>query len=367
MPNREKRHRGYDYVLLIPTLLLLGLGLVTIFSASSFLAERNVGDSYYYLKKQLVFCLLGISLMIIAKNIPVSVYRRLAYPLLFLSIGLLTLLFFPQMGHKVGGACRWLRLPGFNFQPSELAKLALAIYVAYSMEKKGPDMALFSRGFLPHILVAGIFMVLILLQPDLGTSVIIACWLTVLLFVGGVNILHLILMLILTAPLLGWLITQAGYRLNRWWAWLHPWEDPQGMGYQIIHSFLAFGSGGIFGVGLGNSKQKLFYLPEPHTDFILSILAEELGLLGMAFVITLFTVLIMRGMKIALHARDLYSTYLALGISCFLGLQILVNMGVVMGLLPTKGLTLPLISYGGSSLVVTLLSIGILHSISSKR
>ena len=139
------------------------------------------------------------------------------------------------------------------------------------------------------------------------------------------------------------------------------------MGYQIIHSFLAFGSGGIFGVGLGNSKQKLFYLPEPHTDFILSILAEELGLLGMAFVITLFTVLIMRGMKIALHAKDLYSTYLALGISCFLGLQILVNMGVVMGLLPTKGLTLRLISYGGSSLVVTLLSIGILHSISSKR
>ncbi|MBW1768424.1 MAG: FtsW/RodA/SpoVE family cell cycle protein, partial [Deltaproteobacteria bacterium] len=155
--------------------------------------------------------------------------------------------------------------------------------------------------------------------------------------------------------------------LKRWWAFINPWEDPQGLGFQIIHSFLAFGSGGIFGVGLGNSKQKLFYLPEPHTDFILSIVAEELGLVGLATIIMLFCVLVMRGMKIALDASDLYSSYLALGISSLIGLQVLVNMGVVMGLLPTKGLTLPLISYGGSSLVVNLLGIGILLSISARR
>ena len=168
-------------------------------------------------------------------------------------------------------------------------------------------------------------------------------------------------------PVLMYLVWQADYRLKRWWAFLNPWEDPQGLGFQIIHSFLAFGSGGIFGVGLGNSKQKLFYLPEPHTDFILSIVAEELGLVGLVTIIVLFSILIMRGIKISLTARDLYSSYLALGIISFIGLQVLVNMGVVMGLLPTKGLTLPLISYGGSSLVINLVSIGILLSISARR
>jgi len=174
-------------------------------------------------------------------------------------------------------------------------------------------------------------------------------------------------LMLLSMPLLLWLIWRADYRLKRWWAFLNPWEDPQGLGFQIIHSFLAFGSGGIFGVGLGNSKQKLFYLPEPHTDFILSVVAEELGLLGLGTLVTLFGILIFRGIKIALDAPDMYSSYLALGISSLLGLQVLINMGVVMGLLPTKGLTLPLISYGGSSLVISLLSIGILLNISSRR
>ena len=228
-------------------------------------------------------------------------------------------------------------------------------------------MALFSKGFLPHLLVAGAFITLILLQPDLGTSAIIGCWLLILLFVGGVNLLHLFSIVLLAIPFFIWLIWQADYRLKRWWAFVNPWEDPQGLGFQIIHSFLAFGSGGIFGVGLGNSKQKLFYLPEPHTDFILSIVGEELGFVGLATIIILFSILIMRGINIALNADDLYSSYLAMGISSFIGLQVLVNMGVVMGLLPTKGLTLPLISYGGTSLVITLLSIGILLSISARR
>jgi cell division protein FtsW len=305
--------------------------------------------------------------MVLAKNIPSTLYRKLAYPFLFIGVALLVLVFVPGISLKVGGASRWLRLAGLSFQPSELAKLSLAVYVAYSMAKKGSNLASFSQGLLPHLLVTGLFMVLILLQPDLGTAVIIGCWLMVVLFAGGVGSLQLLSVMLFSLPLIAWLISGADYRLRRWSAFMNPWEDPQGLGFQIIHSFLAFGSGGIYGVGLGNSKQKLFYLPEPHTDFILSIVAEEVGLLGVAAVVVLFGILILRGIKVALDAPDLYSSYLALGISCFLGIQVLVNMGVVMGLLPTKGLTLPLMSYGGSSLVVNLLSIGILLNISSRR
>jgi cell division protein FtsW len=182
-----------------------------------------------------------------------------------------------------------------------------------------------------------------------------------------VKLRHLLSLFLLSLPLLIYLVSKADYRLKRWWAFLNPWDDPRGLGFQIIHSFLAFGSGGILGVGLGNSKQKLFYLPEPHTDFILSIVAEELGLVGFAVIVILFGILIMRGIKIALSAPDLYSSYLALAISIFLGLQVLINMGVVLGLLPTKGLTLPFISYGGSSLVISLIGIGILLNISARR
>lgn len=367
MSIKKQEQGGYDYFILIPTILLFGLGLVAIYSSSSFLAEYELGDSYFYLKKQAFFGLLGLCLLIVAKNIPATVYRRIVYPLLFISFALLLTLFIPGLGRTVGGACRWLKVAGFAIQPSELAKLSLAVYIAYSMSKKGPGMSNFSKGLLPHLVVVGSFMILILLQPDLGTTVILGCWLMILLFVGGLNLFQLFSLVLVAFPLVLWLISRADYRLKRWWAFLNPWEDPQGLGFQIIHSFLAFGSGGIFGVGLGNSKQKLLYLPEPHTDFILSIMAEELGLVGMAGIIILFAILIMRGIMIALDAPDLYSSYLALGISTLIGLQVLINMGVVMGLLPTKGLTLPLLSYGGSSLMVTFISIGILLSISARR
>lgn len=367
MAGKDQTDQSYDYILLVPTLMLLVLGLVATYSASSFLAEHRWGDSYFYLKRQGIFCLVGIGLMIVAKNIPTALYRKLVYPVLIFSLLLLVLLLIPGISTKVGGSSRWLRYGDLSFQPSELAKLALSIYIAYSMAKKGSKMGVFSKGFLPHLLVSGIFMTLILLQPDLGTSVIIGCWVLVLLFVGGVNILQLFFTLVLFAPILLWLIWQENYRLRRWWVFLNPWQDPDGLGFQIIHSFLALGSGGLFGVGLGNSKQKLFYLPEPHTDFILAILGEELGLIGLSFVVILFAVLIVRGIRIALNANDIYDTYLATGISMMMGLQVLINMGVVLGLLPTKGLTLPLISYGGSSLVMTLFNIGVLLSISSSR
>jgi len=305
--------------------------------------------------------------MIIAKNMPARFYTRIVYPLLGVSLALLVLLLIPGFGVKVGGACRWLRVAGFSFQPSELAKLSLAFYIAFSLARGGSETGSFFKGLLPHLLVAGAFMALIVLQPDLGTTVILGCWLLLILFVGGVRLLHLFSLLLLSVPLLVYLIHKADYRLKRWWAFLKPWDDPQGLGFQIIHSFLAFGSGGLLGVGLGNSKQKLFYLPEPHTDFILSIVAEELGLAGFALVVILFGILILRGIKIALDAPDLYSTYLAFSITMLMGLQVLVNMGVVLGLLPTKGLTLPFISYGGSSLVISLIGVGVLLNISARR
>lgn len=367
MADKKKNTGGYDLMILVPTIILLGIGLVAIYSASSFLAEHEFHDSYYYLKRQALFVAVGLLLLMIVKNVPVHYYRKLVYPALVISFLLLVMLFIPGFGRKVGGACRWLSLGSFALQPSELAKLSLALYMAYSMSKKGTNMSSFWKGFVPHIIIVGAFMFLILLQPDLGTTIIIGCWLMILLFVAGLNLFQLLGIAIISCPIVFWLMTHADYRVKRLSAFMNPWKDPHGLGFQIIHSFLAFGSGGIFGVGLGNSKQKLFYLPEPHTDFILSIIAEELGLIGVSIIILLFSILIIRGIKIALDAADLYSTYLALGITTLLGLQVVINMGVVMGLLPTKGLTLPLLSYGGSSLLVNLLGIGILLSISAKR
>jgi cell division protein FtsW len=364
--SKKSDQVGYDYLILAPAILLFGLGLIAIYSASSYLAARGFGDSYFYLKRQAFFGFLGICLLIAAKNIPPDFYTRLVYPALITSLILLIMVLIPGIGSKVGGATRWIRIGGFSLQPSELAKLSLALYIAYSMAKKGPVMSSFTKGFLPHLIVVGSFMCLILMQPDLGTTVIIGSWLMILLFVGGLNVLQLLLMGILACPVVYWLIFSTKYRVDRWTAYMNPWDDPQGLGYQIIHSFLAFGSGGILGVGLGNSKQKLLYLPEPHTDFILSIVAEELGLIGVAAVIILFSILIIRGIKISLNAPDLYSSYLALAISVLIGLQVIINMGVVMGLLPTKGLTLPFLSYGGSSLLVNMIGVGILLSISSR-
>ncbi len=366
MPEKAATDSGYNYMILIPTMLLICLGLVMIYSASSNLGQLRLADGYFFLKRQAIFCLIGIPLMFVARYVPYTLYSRFVYPLLMISACFLGLLYVPALAREIGGARRWLNLGPFSFQPSELVKFSLAVYMAYSMSKKSAEMTSFSRGVLPHLLVAGILMLLVLLQPDLGTTVIIALWLLISLFVGGVRIFHLSSLFLLCSPVVIWLISRADYRIKRWLAFLDPWEDPSGIGFQIIHSFLAFGSGGIFGAGLGNSKQKLFYLPESHTDFVLSITGEELGLLGVTTIIILFGTLIMGGIRVALKARDLYSTYLALGITSFLGLQVIINMAVVLGLLPTKGLTLPLISYGGSSLIMTLLSIGVLLNISAR-
>jgi len=365
VPNRGTAY-NYEPFILISVLLLIGIGLVAVYSASSVLAEERFGDHYYYLKRQIGFCLFGLLFMILAKNINYLFYRRMVYFFLGSSLILLVLLFAPGLGVKVGGAQRWFRFGFISIQPSEIAKLSLAIFVAYSMSKNIENIGTFFHGLLPHLLVAAIFITLILLQPDLGTAIIIGMWMLILLFIGGVNLGQILVLVGLITPVVFYLVSHTAYRLNRWWAFLNPWEDPHGFGFQIIHSFLAFGSGGLLGAGIGNSKQKLFYLPEPHTDFILAIIAEEIGFIGVSVLLILFAFIIIRGIKIALNAPELFGTYLAMGISCMLALQVIVNMGVVMAILPTKGLTLPFISYGGSSLIVSLIGMGILMNISKR-
>ena len=357
---------NYDYPLLVAVLLLLGFSLLMVYSASSHIAAYRIGDSNYYLKRQATFCLFGLLVMLLARYVPVRIYGKLAYPILLLSLGLLMAVFIPGLGKKVGGAYRWLKVGPLTIQPAEFAKFALGVYMAYSMAKKGSQMASFWRGIFPHLVVAGVVMGLLVSQPDLGTAVIIGAWLFIMLFVGGCRFHYLLSLVLCAIPFVYLLVIHVGYRLKRWWAFLNPWKDPTGVGFQIIHSFFAFGSGGLLGVGIGASKQKLFYLPEPHTDFVFSIVGEELGFLGVCGVVAVFCFIIVRGVQISLSAKDLYSTYLGFGLTALLGLQVLINMAVVLGLLPTKGLTLPLLSYGGSSMVVTLLSVGVLLNIASQ-
>lgn len=367
MDKKQSKNLVYDPVILFTVMLLVGLGLGAVYSSSAHLAAERMGDSFFFLKRQIMFSLLGFALLILAKNIDWDLSKRTVYLLLLFNLCLLVLLFIPGFGHEAGGACRWFRLwGGFSFQPSELTKISLVIYMAYSMSKKTSDLSQLSKGLVPHLIVVGLFMFLIALQPDLGTAVILCCWLLILLFIGGVKIRQLLVVSIIGALALWGMIAISDYRIDRILAFLDPFADPRGYGYHIIHSYYAFGSGGLFGNGIGGSIQKLFFLPEAHTDFILSIIGEEVGLLGVILILLLFTLLIMRGIKVALNAPDLYSTYLALGLITMIGLQVMINMGVVMGLLPTKGLTLPFISYGGSSLVFNFLSIGILLNISSR-
>jgi cell division protein FtsW len=356
----------YDHLLLLIVVVLVGIGIVMVYSSSSISAATRFGDGIHFLKRQLCFALFGLLFMFLVMNIRYQALKRLVYPLLLASLLLLILVLIPGIGTTIGGSSRWFRIGPLSFQPSEFAKLALVIFLAYSLAKKEKKVKSFSIGFLPHLIVSIVMCALVLLQPDFGTAVTLLLLFFILMFVAGSKIRYLAYILTAMSVVCYFLISCVGYRLNRVTAYLNPWEDPTSTGFQIIQSFLAFGSGGLWGTGLGNGKQKLFYLPEPHTDFIFSIIGEELGLIGVLLVIILFITLLCCGVKIALKAPDLFGTYLALGITSLIVLHTAINMGVVMGLLPTKGSTLPFISYGGTSLVVNLIGIGILLNISSQ-
>ena len=357
----------YDVQLLFPVLFLVGIGIVMVYSASSALAIKKFGSGYFFLKKQALFALAGVIVLVISRHFPYNYYRMLAYPLLGLSLALLAVIQFTDFGLSAGGSTRWIQLGSFSFQPSELARIALVIYLAYSMDKKKDQIKNFSIGFVPHVIVLGLFMALIFIQPDFGSVAILGALTWIMLFIGGVRFSQLFASLLVIIPVGYLFLINAEYRVKRILGFLNPWEYPTDEGYQIVHSLMAFGTGGLWGTGIGEGYQKLFYLPEPHTDFIFSVIGEELGLLGVVIIITLYAWIVMRGISIARNAPDIFGSYLAVGLTIAIALQIVVNMGVTLGLLPTKGLTLPLLSYGGTSLLLNMASIGILMNISASK
>jgi cell division protein FtsW len=356
---------GIDRVLVGAVLLLAAFGMVMVFSSGAVFAAKRYGDSAYFLKREIVYAIIGLGAMSVAARVDYSLYRRLAYPLLFGSILLLAAVL--KLGSRAGGAIRWFRAGPLSFQPSELAKFALCVYLAYLLARKAEKVRMFSVGFLPPLLVTGVMMALLLKQPDLGTAAIFGAVALGLLFVAGTRANYLILAVLVAVPA-GWtFIVSTPFRMKRMLAFLDPWAFRRDVGYQITESLISVGSGGVTGLGLGDGRQKLFFLPEAHTDFILSIVGEETGLLGVLFVIVTFGVLVWRGLRTALRARDMFGAYLAFGITMMFGLQALVNIGVVLGSLPTKGLPLPFISYGGTSLIMSLASAGVLANISARN
>ena len=364
-PARDgPRGPRYDPVLLGAVLLLTMLGVVMVYSASAVYAGARLGDGLWFFKRQLAGALLGLLLLLCALRIGYRRLEKLAAPLLLLSLLLLALVHVPGLGHAAGGARRWLVLGPLQFQPSELVKLALVLWLARSLSRRQDRMRFFAEGLLPHLFVLGIVASLLLLEPDFGTTVVLACLTFALLFVAGAKVAWLATGAALATPVAAFLVWRSPYRLRRVLTFLDPWADPRGHGYQAVESLLAFGAGGTDGVGLGGSHQKLFFLPAAHTDFILSIIGEELGFVGVAAVLLLFAALVVRGVKAARAAPDAFGCYLALGLTLLFALEALVNAGMALSLLPTKGMALPFLSYGMSSAVVSLLAAGVLLSVS---
>lgn len=355
-----------DRTLLVLAISLTGLGVVMVYSASSIMAAREYADGLFYLKKQVLFAAGGICAMLVFAVCDYQIWRRVAVAGLFLCAGLLVLVFIPGVGVGAGGATRWLRVAGFTLQPAEFAKIGLVLYLAHSLAKKKTKIRSFKVGLIPYILVLSGLLAIVLKQPDFGSAVTMGVVACSMLIVAGTRWAHVFSLALVCMPFLYFAIVNVEYRMKRIMAFLNPWEDPTNTGFQIIQSWTAVGTGGWVGRGLGASKQKLFFLPEAHTDFIFAVLGEELGFIGVLVVTAMFLLLILRGMRIALTVQDDFGRNLAFGLSFLLGLQILVNMAVVLGLLPTKGLALPFLSYGGSNLLCTLVAVGLLLSISRR-
>lgn len=355
-----------DRHVLIVTYVLALIGLVMVFSASGVMAESRYQASTYFLGKQATWLAVGLLALHTASYLNYEVWRNLTILIVGFIMLLLILVLLPSLGAEVKGARRWLRIGMVSVQPAEMAKLAVVFYLATYLSRKGDRITEFSY-FFPPVLIVGLMAALILAQPDMGTAVLLCFLLVGLLFIGGARILHLFGLVLVLAPLAMGLIMGSEYRQRRLFSFLDPWQDPTDSGFQLIQSFLALGNGGLLGVGLAEGKQKLFFLPEAHTDFVLAFVGEELGLLGTGSLMVLFALLVLKGFQIAQRAEEPFGRYLALGVTLLLGVQALINAGVVCGLLPTKGLTLPLVSYGGSSLLTSLLAIGILLSISRDR
>ncbi|MDD5019375.1 MAG: putative lipid II flippase FtsW [Candidatus Omnitrophica bacterium] len=351
----------------VTMLILICIGIVMIYSASSISMWQSSGETYGLLKKQCLYVLIGFIAMTMAMAFDYHLLRRFAKPLLLVSVIPLVLVLLPGISREVGGAKRWLHAAGLNYQPTEFVKVALIIYLADYLNRKARYLKEFWKGFVPPMCILGGITLLVLLQPDLGTAVSMVVLTFVMLFVSGVRMTHILVSVLCALPFLYLLVFSVPYRRARILAFLNPWMDPQGTGFQIIQSQIALGSGGLFGMGLGQSRQKLFYLPAAHTDFIFSIIAEELGLLGASAVIMLFIFLIWQMGRIIRQVNDPFGKLVCIGVATLIAFSAVVNIGVSIGSLPTKGLPLPFISYGGSSLVFYMVAIGLVLNVSKSE
>ena len=357
---RVRNALGGDPWLVLSVGALVGLGVVMVFNVSYFYGQERFGDGLLFFRKHLISIALGAVMAVVASRVSAETYRRAAYPLLLAALVGLLLVLVPGIGVARGGARRWLHLGPLALQPSEFAKFALVLYLAASLTKKGERLRTFKLGIVPHFLVVAVIGGLVLLEPDFGTAALAGGLLVLMLFVGGVPPRLIAVPVLAALPAVVFGLLREGYRLRRILAFVNPDSDPLGVNFQLKQSFIAFGSGGLWGVGLGGSRQKMFYLPEAHTDFLFSVIGEELGLAGALVVLALFAVVAARGFRIAVRHQDRFAGLLAFGVTLSLVLQGVVNAGVVLGCLPTKGLALPFLSYAGSAMVAALAQIGVL-------
>lgn len=353
-----------DMILVFTVISLLIIGLVMVYSASHIWAEYKYGDALFFVKRQLLFAVVGVVLMLVIAYIPYTFWRKHLWVILFSCSSLLILVLIPGIGLVRGGAQSWIGVGAFSIQPSEFMKLGMILFISHYLSTNLVHIKKFTKGFLPTMLIIfGVFGI-IMLQPDLGTGVVLVATCVLMVFAAGVPVKYFIYLGLFGVVGFVLLIISAPYRISRITSFLNPWNDPLGDGFQIIQSLYALGPGKLMGLGYGKSLQKYFYLPEPQTDFIFAIIGEEFGFIGAVFVICLFVLLFWRGIRIALLAFDHFGRFIAIGIIAMISIQVMINVSVVIGLIPVTGITLPFLSYGGSSLTLTLAAIGVLLNIS---
>lgn len=356
--------KEYDFTILIVLLALVGFGLVMVYSSSYYYAQSKFGDGQYYFKKQIMGAVLGFILLIILANFDYHKLKKLKWPAIVLAVVLLGLVLLPSFQANKNGASRWLNIAGISLQPSEIAKFAVILFMSATMASNQKYIKRFSVGVLPNLILLGLVCGLIILQPNLSTVISICLLGFIMMYAGGAKMSHLIPLALFAVVVLVYLMFSADYRMKRYQIFLNPWEDPKGDGYQLIQSLYAIGGGGLFGAGIGASRQKLLFLPYGESDFIFSVIAEETGLFGVLILLVLFALLLWRGIKTAITARDQFGALLATGIVSIIAIQVIIHIGVATGSMPPTGVTLPFISAGNSSLTIFTGSIGILLNIS---
>jgi len=362
----KKKSGDHIFLLILGVIILFGLAMLA--SASVVLSYEDFKSSYGYLKHQVLLALIpGLAMFYVVSRIKYTNWKRFSLPLLSITVFLLFLLFLPGLGFETKGASRWIQIGSITFQPSELLKLTFILYLAAWLESRRKNLESFKEGLVPFLVICSLIAILLIAQPDVGTLIVVLSIGAIVYFVGGGKLSHLALSGVVGIIALAILVYSDQYRLNRWTAFLNPELDPLGTAYQINQALIAIGSGGIFGLGFGMSKQKYNYLPEPMGDSIFAVTAEELGFIGSVFLLALFIALAWRGLRIAKRASTSFGMLVAVGVTSWISLQAIVNIGAISGLMPLTGITLPFISYGGSSLMVLLIASGIVYNISKDK